>query len=211
MQARIHLQHTTRGAKPQKDWDCVARVDTLSSPSSLPIMGVDVVVVGACNTDLTAYVPRLPVVGETLHGTKFQIGFGGKGANQCVPSSNMMVRTAALCSPRAPPTASSHRQMRNGRQARVLSGHDLQARRRQLRPRHARELQGARRQLRWVLQGAVRCGGGRACVRACGCAGTLHMHPQALCTREADCRKSYGKMGPAAHRAPAALHCIAPK
>jgi len=41
-------------------------------------------VVGACNIDLLSYVPRLPVLGETLHGDRFQIGFGGKGANQAV-------------------------------------------------------------------------------------------------------------------------------
>nr|MBC8452750.1 ribokinase [Spirochaetota bacterium] len=39
-------------------------------------------VVGACNIDLISYVPRLPVMGETLHGTQFRMGFGGKGANQ---------------------------------------------------------------------------------------------------------------------------------
>lgn len=33
---------------------------------------------------VSSYVPRLPVAGETLHGTKFAVGFGGKGANQCV-------------------------------------------------------------------------------------------------------------------------------
>jgi ribokinase len=39
----------------------------------------DVVVVGSCNTDLIAYVPRAPMPGETLNGTKFETGFGGKG------------------------------------------------------------------------------------------------------------------------------------
>jgi ribokinase len=43
-----------------------------------------VVVVGACNIDLISYVPRFPSPGETLKGTKFQKGFGGKGANQAV-------------------------------------------------------------------------------------------------------------------------------
>jgi ribokinase len=41
-------------------------------------------VVGACNLDLISYVPRLPRMGETLHGTRFHMGFGGKGANQAV-------------------------------------------------------------------------------------------------------------------------------
>jgi ribokinase len=40
--------------------------------------------VGACNMDLIAYVPRLPKEGETLKGSAFEQGFGGKGANQAV-------------------------------------------------------------------------------------------------------------------------------
>lgn len=40
--------------------------------------------VGACNVDLVAYVPRLPGAGETLKGSLFEQGFGGKGANQAV-------------------------------------------------------------------------------------------------------------------------------
>lgn len=46
-------------------------------------------VVGASNIDLISYVPRLPKVGETLHGTKFTIGFGGKGANQAVMAAKL--------------------------------------------------------------------------------------------------------------------------
>lgn len=39
-------------------------------------------VVGASNIDLIAYAPRLPKLGETVTGSHFQTGFGGKGANQ---------------------------------------------------------------------------------------------------------------------------------
>ncbi len=46
-------------------------------------------VVGACNIDLISYVPRMPAVGETLHGTRFHIGFGGKGANQAVMAAKL--------------------------------------------------------------------------------------------------------------------------
>ena len=46
-------------------------------------------VVGACNIDLISYVPRLPAVGETLHGSRFQMGFGGKGANQAVMAAKL--------------------------------------------------------------------------------------------------------------------------
>lgn len=41
-------------------------------------------VVGASNIDLVSYAPRLPKLGETLPGSRFQMGFGGKGANQAV-------------------------------------------------------------------------------------------------------------------------------
>ena len=46
-------------------------------------------VVGACMLDLISYVPRLPTLGETLHGTRFHMGFGGKGANQAVMAAKL--------------------------------------------------------------------------------------------------------------------------
>lgn len=46
-------------------------------------------VVGASNLDLISYVPRLPRIGETLHGTHFHMGFGGKGANQAVMAAKL--------------------------------------------------------------------------------------------------------------------------
>lgn len=48
-----------------------------------------VCVVGACNLDLISYVPRLPSLGETLHGSRFHMGFGGKGANQAVMAAKL--------------------------------------------------------------------------------------------------------------------------
>ncbi len=48
-----------------------------------------VCVVGASNLDLISYVPRLPRMGETLHGTRFHMGFGGKGANQAVMAAKL--------------------------------------------------------------------------------------------------------------------------
>lgn len=39
--------------------------------------------------DLIARTPRLPTAGETLVGTAFQIGFGGKGSNQAVMSARL--------------------------------------------------------------------------------------------------------------------------
>ena len=46
-------------------------------------------VVGAANIDLISYVPRLPEMGETLHGSRFHMGFGGKGANQAVMAAKL--------------------------------------------------------------------------------------------------------------------------
>lgn len=46
-------------------------------------------VVGAANMDLISYVPRLPAAGETLHGTSFQMGYGGKGANQAAMAAKL--------------------------------------------------------------------------------------------------------------------------
>lgn len=43
-----------------------------------------IVVVGSINTDLVAITNRIPVVGETVLGTDFQIHPGGKGGNQAV-------------------------------------------------------------------------------------------------------------------------------
>jgi len=54
------------------------------------------VVVGSSNTDLIAYMDRMPRPGETLHGTDFKQGFGGKGANQCVMSAKLGAQTAMV-------------------------------------------------------------------------------------------------------------------
>lgn len=43
-----------------------------------------VCVVGSINLDMNAYVQRFPRPGETMHGTRFTTGYGGKGANQAV-------------------------------------------------------------------------------------------------------------------------------
>lgn len=39
---------------------------------------------------------RLPKSGETLHGSKFATGFGGKGANQCVAAAKLGAKTAMV-------------------------------------------------------------------------------------------------------------------
>ena len=57
---------------------------------------VDVFVIGACNIDLIAYAPRMPAWGETLHGTRFRMGFGGKGANQAVMAAKLGAQVTML-------------------------------------------------------------------------------------------------------------------
>src|SRR5579864_7221432 len=42
------------------------------------------VVVGSANIDLVTYTDQFPRPGETIFGQKFDLGFGGKGANQAV-------------------------------------------------------------------------------------------------------------------------------
>jgi len=43
-----------------------------------------IAVVGSANIDLTTFAARFPKPGETIFGEKFDLGFGGKGANQAV-------------------------------------------------------------------------------------------------------------------------------
>jgi len=43
-----------------------------------------IAVVGSANIDLTTFAGRFPKPGETIFGDKFDLGFGGKGANQAV-------------------------------------------------------------------------------------------------------------------------------
>ena len=52
-----------------------------------------VLVVGSINTDLVAYVERLPEPGETVGGARFAETAGGKGANQAVAAA----RAGASC------------------------------------------------------------------------------------------------------------------
>jgi ribokinase len=48
-----------------------------------------IVVVGSINLDLVANADRIPAVGETVHGSNFQMHPGGKGANQAVAAARL--------------------------------------------------------------------------------------------------------------------------
>src|ERR1700723_1365595 len=43
-----------------------------------------IAVVGSANVDMTTFGSRFPKPGETIFADKFDLGFGGKGANQAV-------------------------------------------------------------------------------------------------------------------------------
>lgn len=43
-----------------------------------------IAVIGSNMVDLTSYITRMPVLGETLEAPDFSMGCGGKGANQAV-------------------------------------------------------------------------------------------------------------------------------
>lgn len=49
----------------------------------------DVLVIGSNMIDLTTYINRMPVAGETVEAADFSMGFGGKGANQAVAAAHL--------------------------------------------------------------------------------------------------------------------------
>ncbi len=64
----------------------------MSTSSNVP----KICMVGSSNIDLIARVPRLPGPGETLVGSLFQIGYGGKGANQAVMAARLGAQVVAV-------------------------------------------------------------------------------------------------------------------
>src|ERR1700688_3715766 len=70
-------------ARPHCSKNCwpLSRPEGTGMPSSPRIA-----VVGSANTDLTTFTDVFPQPGETLFGKSFDLGFGGKGANQAVAS-----------------------------------------------------------------------------------------------------------------------------
>jgi len=55
-----------------------------------------IAVVGSLNIDLVAYASRVPAAGETIIGDRFQMGFGGKGANQAVMAARLGGRVSMV-------------------------------------------------------------------------------------------------------------------
>ena len=55
-----------------------------------------VVVVGSANIDHVMHLPRLPAVGETVSDGRYQLAWGGKGANQAVAAARSGAATALV-------------------------------------------------------------------------------------------------------------------
>ena len=56
-----------------------------------------IMIVGSTMMDLVAYADRLPEAGETVVGSSFQTGFGGKGANQAVMARLLGADVSMVC------------------------------------------------------------------------------------------------------------------
>lgn len=48
-----------------------------------------IAVIGSNMVDLVTYTDRMPKAGETLEAPTFDMGFGGKGANQAVAAAKL--------------------------------------------------------------------------------------------------------------------------
>lgn len=49
----------------------------------------DLTVIGSNMIDLITYLDRMPVEGETVEAPEFEMGFGGKGANQAIAAARL--------------------------------------------------------------------------------------------------------------------------
>src|ERR1043165_6548678 len=56
-----------------------------------------VTVMGSFVADLSFRTPRLPAWGETVMGTEFRLGPGGKGSNQAVAAARLGARVSFIC------------------------------------------------------------------------------------------------------------------
>lgn len=59
--------------------------------------GKKILVIGSSNTDMSVCAAKLPCPGETVLGTAFRMGAGGKGANQAVAARRLGGDVAFVC------------------------------------------------------------------------------------------------------------------
>ena len=57
---------------------------------------LDVVGVGAANTDLFVYLNKMPAVGATVHGDRFEQGCGGKNHNQVLQAAMLGAKVGVV-------------------------------------------------------------------------------------------------------------------
>jgi ribokinase len=62
----------------------VTKLASLSNKIDFTVMPSLIAIVGSANVDLTTFNDVFPRPGETIFGKNFDLGFGGKGANQAV-------------------------------------------------------------------------------------------------------------------------------
>ena len=60
-------------------------------------MNPKICIVGSANIDQIAYVEKTPSDGETVFGNSYQMGFGGKGANQAVMAGILGAEVYMVC------------------------------------------------------------------------------------------------------------------
>lgn len=70
----------------------------------------DVIVIGACIMDFICYAQHLPRTGETIKGKKFETGYGGKAANQCVTAARLGSKTALIAKIGADPFGDNYKE-----------------------------------------------------------------------------------------------------
>lgn len=63
----------------------------------MAFMTPTIAVVGSANIDLTTFTRSFPKPGETILGDKFDLGFGGKGANQAVAARLCGAQVVMVC------------------------------------------------------------------------------------------------------------------
>ncbi|MFZ2353553.1 ribokinase [Paucilactobacillus nenjiangensis] len=56
----------------------------------------DVLIIGSNMMDLITYIDRMPIEGETVEAPDFEMGFGGKGANQAVAAARLGSRVSMI-------------------------------------------------------------------------------------------------------------------